>query len=510
MYTEIDDLIQIIESSILFDGDWYKTTYLDRLSEGTDKQISPALHYLTYGWQLGYDPSIYFSTLGYYYQNRDLQEYKVCPLLHYEMFGIYEHRRVKIRNKADLLKRHPECMAKLEGGLLRIRITNRCNGKCRYCGLRGWNIEEQMQEMNPTWYFEYCKPLYDKLNIILITGGDAFVAKESYNYMKFISEAYPTINIFTESNGIAFDEKYQIMAAENLFLTHFSINASNAETFERSCWDGNNAETAYETSLNNIQNYLQRLEKMNRSCFAPNLSMVINRDNASDIYSFLVLCLKLKASYIMFFFDYTENDMNGKYFGNPETSRAALRTLVEAERVLAKKVFLAFRLWIPSDELVPIQEEVERMDIDMLRKKYAELLKLAEGRDMASELEARNRLRRIQGKNELSFEEDWNATARMKTINGKRICAAPWSFLDIYPSGRLDFCGWFCETLNIQDYVKDNYVDWDEVANSIEYMIHRNHILHGNYKGCQACCPMNDITSPITGYHDYGYYRKSE
>lgn len=96
-------------------------------------------------------------------------------------------------------------------------------------------------ETEPLWYYEYLEPFYKRIKIMLIMGGDAYVAKESYNYMKFISEKYPHISITTESNGQAFSQKFRELATARLFKTHFSLNASSAEVFEKSCYAGERA-----------------------------------------------------------------------------------------------------------------------------------------------------------------------------------------------------------------------------------------------------------------------------
>ena len=98
--------------------------------------------------------------------------------------------------------------------------------------------------------------------------------------------------------------------------------------------------------------------------------MVLNKDNVDDIENFVELALKMKAGFVVFFFDYTENDMSSEYFSNPELNRPALKTLMELERVLAEKVIVYFRLWLPVKEAEIIQQEVEATPIDELNKKY--------------------------------------------------------------------------------------------------------------------------------------------
>ena len=506
-----DDDKKIIENSLLFDAQWYCENY------GFGKYLDAAEHYLNIGWRENKNPSPFFSTAEYLKKYPDVADAKINPLLHFEKFGLKEGRFLDEINKfmPEILKKNSDCKTELDGGLLRVRITNACNAKCRYCGVRLGFGAEVNHAMEPSWYYELCRPLYEKISIVLITGGDAFFAKESYNYMKFLSENFPKITVMTESNGIAFNEKFQNLACENLFKAHFSINASNAEVFAKSCWDADDGDTAkkmFPLIIKNIKNYLAKLEAENKICFAPDLSMVINKDNADDILNFVELALELHAGFLVFFFDYTENDMSSDFFTNPEITRPAMKTLMELERVLAEKILIYFRLWVPVKEAATLQQEVESIPIDELNKKYEKILKLAENRNILDEWRQRNKIRCAAGKNELAIVDDFSPTLHLKKLADREICFAPWNEIDLYPNGRMDFCGWFEETLNIKNFIQTdssgkNFVDWEKVLNSFQYASARKRILNGDFRGCQVGCPMNSIKSPVEPVTKYNIDR---
>ena len=335
--------------------------------------------------------------------------------------------------------------------------------------------------------------------------------------MKFMSENFPQITLMTESNGIAFNEKFQKLACENLFKAHFSINASNAEIFAKSCWDSDDSRTAqkmFPLIIRNIKSYLSKLTAENKLCFAPDLSMVINKDNVDDILNFVEFALSLHAGYIVFFFDYTENNMNSDYFTNPEITRPAMKTLMELERVLAEKVALYFRLWLPAKEVENLQQEVEAIPLSELENKYKKILELAEGRNILAEFEERNKIRRAVGKAELDFVNDLAPTLHLKQNGDREICFAPWNEIDLYPNGRMDFCGWFDPTLNIKNFIQTDsagkeFIDWDKVINSYEYVSVRYRILRNDFRGCQVCCPMNTVKNPIESVTKYNIDRKN-
>lgn len=496
LYRE-DDNVETIRASLLFDEKWYRQQY------GFGEYLDVAEHYLKEGWKEGLEPSPFFSNEEYLSLYPDVRDSGMNPLLHFELSGFGEGRyreQIEARRK-QIAMANPDYCTDLASGLLRIRITNACNAKCRYCGVRNTFGAEREHAMEPIWYYEYCKPLYDKVNVILITGGDAFIARESYPYMKFMSENYSRITLMTESNGIAFDERFRRLAADNLFKTHFSVNASNAEVFDRSCWHG--GASVFPKMLANIREYVKLLQEEDKLCFAPSLSMVINHDNVEDVRNFVQMALELNAWDVVFYFDYSENDMSSDFFGYPEQSRKVLRLLMEIERVLAEHVLVYFRLWIPVKEAAPIQKEVEGVPIEVLKEKYSDLLELCETRSPKVDFEKRNTWRKKMGKSVLTFYEDVAPSLRLTRRNGQQMCFAPWGEIDLYPSGRLDFCGWFVPTLNLGDFVEENQVNWDKILNSYEFMAARKRIVQGNFRGCQVCCPMNSEKNPMEPIEKY-------
>ena len=242
--------------------------------------------------------------------------------------------------------------------------------------------------------------------------------------------------------------------------------------------------------------------------------MVINKDNADDILNFVELSLELHAGFIVFFFDYTENDMSAEHFTNPEIMRPAMKTLMELERVLAEKVLVYFRLWVPTGEAQALQQEVEAIPIAELNAKYEKILRKAEGRSILGEFKQRNEFRRAAGKMELALVDDFSPSLHLKRIDGKDYCFAPWNEIDLYPDGRLDFCGWFEPTLNIKNFIQHDsdgreFVDWEKILNSFEYASARYRILRDDFRGCQVCCPMNSVKSPVEPVTKYNVDRSS-
>lgn len=86
---DLEQQIELIKESSLFDADWYLATYPDvaRL------EMCPATHFVRYGWRLGRNPSAAFHARGYLEEYRDVALSGANPLVHYLQHGEREGRR---------------------------------------------------------------------------------------------------------------------------------------------------------------------------------------------------------------------------------------------------------------------------------------------------------------------------------------------------------------------------------------------------------------------------------
>ena len=82
----------VIADSPYFDEDWYKRTY-DILD------MDCADHYWKIGFAKGYNPGPDFSTDEYYECNYDVKKVGLNPLVHYEIFGRDEGRKLKLSDE---------------------------------------------------------------------------------------------------------------------------------------------------------------------------------------------------------------------------------------------------------------------------------------------------------------------------------------------------------------------------------------------------------------------------
>jgi glycosyltransferase involved in cell wall biosynthesis len=86
----INDHIDAVRDSPLFDATWYLGRYPDVAASATE----PLKHYLLFGWREKRNPSAHFDTAKYLQLHPDIKAANLNPLLHYELHGRQEGREI--------------------------------------------------------------------------------------------------------------------------------------------------------------------------------------------------------------------------------------------------------------------------------------------------------------------------------------------------------------------------------------------------------------------------------
>ena len=88
---EMEENAKLIQDSGILDEQWYLKEYPDVLALG----LSPAMHYLTIGAQLGRHPGPAFDADWYQRHHKDVGRTRINPLLHYLTYGRFEGREIR-------------------------------------------------------------------------------------------------------------------------------------------------------------------------------------------------------------------------------------------------------------------------------------------------------------------------------------------------------------------------------------------------------------------------------
>lgn len=372
---------------------------------------------------------------------------------------------------------------------IQMAFNNDCNCQCKFCGEAITKDKNDIQIMPEKWLYDYFLPLYPKTSNLVPTYGEITHKKEGYKYLSFIQENFPHINVFIETNGIAFNEKWANLAADNLMRVNFSINAINEDYFKKTVWD---MDGIYPLVQKNFDQYLQILKDKGLWALKPSVSCVLNSSNYETIDEFVKMYVSKGIQWIIVFFDIIENHVWANQKNDNNIVEQTIIKLIEMERVLKGKVFLGWRLFIPTNNIAYYDDLVQNMDINELNEKYAELLELVKDFDLKALYEEKTELREQYGKKPYSYyEELTGVTFHQKIIQSKAktICSNPWNHIRLRPNGDFSVCSWRPYEQNLKDYIHNDKIDWKKFFNSFYYRNLRKNFKNGCYDKCMPNCP---------------------
>ena len=379
---------------------------------------------------------------------------------------------------------------------LQLYFNSDCNCRCKFCFAERVYSDE-LKIMQPKMLYEDLVPLYKHTANLVPTNGEITFHKEGYEFLSYINKNYPYINIFAETNGIAFDEKWQKLAAENLMRVNFSLNAINEEYFKKTVWE---KDGVYELIKKNLNNYINLLDKKGLGLFRPSVSCVINSTNYETVDEFVKMALEMKIFNIVFFIDAAENNLYDKE--NPikdmEGFKSALIKLMEIERIVAGKVMLGYKLFFPTADLYEIEKRIKQEDINIIREKHPEISKLTDDmQDFKSIYLEKEKIRKEKGKKPYSYYEELTGVCNHQfNKNNKIICKNPWNHILLRPNGQSDICPWRTHIMNINNFrTKSNNIDWHKYFNNYTYRLLRKNFQKGCYADCMPNCPAMENVS---------------
>ncbi len=374
--------------------------------------------------------------------------------------------------------------------ILHLGFNANCNCRCKFCS-QGDQRFIKKELIDKDLLYKYLLPLYPKTKFLIPTQGEITCVQEGYDYLKRIDENYPQINISVESNGIAFNEKWQDLAVKNLMNVHFSVNAISNETFLRTVWGDVGGEKVFEKIEKNITGYIQKLKDKGLDAFMPSVSCVLNSTNYYEVPQFVEMVAGWGVDKIHFYFDTAENNVQTGYIKDKDGFLFALTSLLELEKLLNGRIKLYFRLFMPYDETALVEKQVEQLSADELKSKYSKIYEISSQMNFNKEFEKRNELRKQHNKYEFTLSEEEHLTWNNGTISDKLVCLEPWKHLRIRANGFMNVCSWrgYSEEFKIQDFIKNGKINWNDIFNGAYYKKLRKNFLNGCYTGCMHNCP---------------------
>lgn len=410
---------------------------------------------------------------------------------------------LKSEQTANSIVLSPACP--MENLMTRIRLGHPCNMSCRFCYQQRMTPDWQQAVMPREWLYNYLRPVYARSSYLIMTGGEITYLKEGYDFLKFLSENYPALNVATESNGLLFSEKWRDLCVRHLHTSHFSVNAATPEVFAEAVWPEGGG-IVFDRVIANIEALTGRMKSEGLAAFAPSLSMVVNRRSCRDVRAFIKLALSLGCRKVNFYIEHDEGGDGAEHLACPEVMLQPLEDIMNIERLLRGYFRIWFSLWMPRSDPKNLQGVVEAADLAELRRRYADIWELAAGRDIEQESIERKRLRTEFGKKPLSSAQDqspfiYRVTAPAEAA-GSDICPAPFHTIDVWPTGYINFCSWVNKhmPIRIQDFIRDDSVDWAAIWGHEAWRDIRSQMLQGQCPRCQITCPLHTANPHLRDY----------
>ena len=381
--------------------------------------------------------------------------------------------------------------------VLQIGVNASCNCKCKFCSQGNLDkIPLSEREIDENILYKYLLPLYKKTSIIVPTQGEITCSKVGFRWLQWVNDNYYPINIFIETNGISFTEKWQNFAMKNLLNVHFSLNAKDDLTFNNTvCYYKNNPNIFSSKIVKNLDNYISILKAKNLfPYFCPSVSYVINDTNYEYISDFINFAIKRNIYKIGFLFDtgcrhmYEIGGINKS--ANYHRFIKCLKTIITYEKLLKDKIKISYELFNPCKELLHMRQNEDAACVSELSEcvNY-DVQKL---QNLNNIIMCKNEIRKKSGKFVLSLQEELDGiTFHIDKSDGVDCCFNPWKHIRIICNGEYNVCTWrgYSKDNNINNFIKNDIVNWLEFFNSDIYVSLRKQFLSKCYSGCLPQCP---------------------
>lgn len=204
--------------------------------------------------------------------------------------------------------------------VLFLLVSQMCNIRCKFCYQKSFGTERLTDEI----LYEKLKPVYPKVCFLPIVGGEVTIIPGMKEYVRWIKEQYPHIDILIGTNGVAFDEEWVELTEKYHLFINYSLNAVKEETYRQILLKGDAG-----VVFRKIQDHFYRLYEAHKKSNLPlvnEVSMVVTDDTASDVGDFILKALELGVNPMIRF--------------NVESGMAASEPVIQAEKVALELQYL--------------------------------------------------------------------------------------------------------------------------------------------------------------------------
>jgi radical SAM protein with 4Fe4S-binding SPASM domain len=363
-----------------------------------------------------------------------------------------------------------------QGLELYITPQNSCNLRCDFCCNR--HVLDDPNRLSDDVLYRKLLPLYEKADRIWVIGGEITILPEMKQYLRFLGENYPAVNLAVVTNGTHFDEEWQQLCVEFDVAVRWSINAGDESAYERSARTPD-ARRIFRKVVGNLLEFDRMKTDAGKPYPRPSITNVLTHHSADDLASFFrfacehrfPLCVYagLEGEWISDTDDVPDDDWH------LEANRRLLEMKLMFEEYIPMQVeHLANRFYEQAK-----REAVARIAIDgdAVRNDYAVIAEVCHGTaDEIRHAEATGRA--TANKRPLP--------AQTIEIDGTEVCPRPWNYIALNPDGSVTPC---CRRIRTLGNINEQTIE--EIMHSEDARELRARMLAGKYDHCWGSCERN-------------------
>lgn len=341
--------------------------------------------------------------------------------------------------------------------VLYLLVSQMCNIRCRFCYQKSFDKECLSDEV----LYKKLKPLYPHVKFLPIVGGEVTVVPGMKQYVKWVKENYPHIDILIGTNGVAFDHDWMDLTEKYHLLINYSLNAVKQETYNQILVSGNPEHIFGQ--INQNFNALLKIHDRSDRPVINEVSMVVTEYTASDVEDFIIKAL--------------EAGVNAMIRFNVEKDVVMSPQFMEADKTAIKLKYFCEDYITVTPWHNPNYEAQDKI--------------LAE----------------MRGDPDITKEKEGFLLSHKK----KKASGATLTYIDYMPENTdycpvidrglaVEFDGTVVPCYNLPNYVLGNiyYNSTEEMLNGERLKTIREEIHHGSYQYCFDRCPLN--RNPDNGY----------
>ncbi|MEY8335232.1 SPASM domain-containing protein [Lachnospiraceae bacterium 47-T17] len=166
--------------------------------------------------------------------------------------------------------------------ILYLLVSQMCNIRCNFCYQENFGTDRLSDEI----LYRKLKPLYPKVKFIPIVGGEVTIVPGMKEYVTWLKENYPHIDIVIGTNGVAFDNEWVDLCRKYKLMINYSLNAVHLDTY-KSILNGEKPEQIFRAINKNFQELLYA-QIEDRDNYINEISMVVTDYTACDVEDFIL------------------------------------------------------------------------------------------------------------------------------------------------------------------------------------------------------------------------------